>query len=218
MYVVIMGGGRLGLHLAKDLIADGKDVTIIEKYEERCKYLVSQIDVMVVCGSGTDTNTLENAEITEADAFVAATGNDETNLMASLMARKYGAKKIISRVNEKQHEPIFASNSFINVIVPESVEAGYLERLVLKPKVADLFVVDHGQAELIELYVTNSDLIGKTIGELNSDDDYFICGMHKNDDENISIASSDMKITDNCRLSILVKGESTSKVLNLFTK
>jgi trk system potassium uptake protein TrkA len=218
VYVIIMGGGSLGLNLAKDLIADGHDVTLIEKEEERCKYLVSQIDVMVVCGSATDKITLENAEITEADAFVAATGNDDTNLLASLMARNLGAKKIIARVNETQHEPVFASNNFINIIVPESVESGYLEKLVLKPKITDLFVVDHGKAELLELYVTNSDIIGKTIGELNSHEDYFICGVHKNDDDNISIATSDTEITDNCRLAILVRGECTSKVLDLFTK
>lgn len=213
-----MGGGKLGLNLAKDLIYDGKDVTVIEKDAERCKFLVSQLDVTAICGSATDTNTLNNAEISEADAFVAATGNDETNLLAALMAKRCGVKKIIARVNEKQHEPVFATNNFINIIVPESVEAGYLEKLVLKPKITDLFVVSHGKAELIELYVTNSDIIGKTVDELNSNDDYFICGVHKKDDDNISIANSDMKLTDNCRLAILVKEDCTSKVLNLFTK
>lgn len=218
LYVIIMGGGKLGLNLAKDLIDDGKDVTVIEQDEERCKFLVSQLDITVICGSATDTNTLNNAEITEADAFVAATGRDETNLLAALMAKRFGVKKIIARVNEKQHEPVFATNNFINIIVPESVEAGYLEKLVLKPKITDLFVVDHGKAELLELYVTNSDIIGKTVGELNSDDDYFICGVHKKDEDNISIANSDMMLTDNCRLAILVKEDCTSKVLNLFTK
>jgi len=218
LYIVIMGGGKLGFNLAKDLIDDGKDVTVIEQDEKRCKFLVSQLDIIVVCGSATDTNTLQNAEITEADAFVAATGNDETNLLAALMAKRLGAKKIIARVNERQHEPVFASNNFINIIIPESIEAGYLEKLVLKPKITDLFVVDHGQAELLELYVTNSDIIGKTVGELNSNDDYFICGVHKKDDDNISIANSDMELTENCRLAILVKGDCTSKVLDLFTK
>jgi len=218
LYVVIMGGGKLGFNLAKDLIDDGKDVTVIEQDEKRCKFLVSQLDIIVVCGSATDTNTLQNAEITEADAFVAATGNDETNLLAALMAKRLGAKKIIARVNERQHEPVFASNNFINIIIPESIEAGYLEKLVLKPKITDLFVVDHGQAELLELYVTNSDIIGKTVGELNSNDDYFICGVHKKDDDNISIANSDMELKENCRLAILVKGDCTSKVLDLFTK
>ncbi len=137
----------------------------------------------------------------EADVFVAATGNDETNLFASLLARQYKPEKIIARVNEPQHEKVFIGNNLIDVIVPESIEAGYLEKLVLKPRIADLFVVDHGNAELLDLYVSNKNLIGRTVGELNQNDDYFICGFHENDNENISIATEDMVLKKNSRIS-----------------
>lgn len=212
-----MGGGRLGLRVALDWIADNIDVSIIEKDENRCKFIATKLDTMVICGSGTDRKTLENAEINEADVFFAATGNDQTNLLASLMAREYKLDKIIARVNEEQHEKVFKENNLIEVIVPESIEAWYLEKLVLKPKIADLFVVDHGKAELLELYVSNDKLIGKTVGELNSNNDYFICGFHENDDENLSIVSADMVLKKNCRISLLVKSESMAKVLKLFT-
>ena len=150
--------------------------------------------------------------------FVAATSNDETNLFASLLARQYKPKKIIARVNEPQHEKVFTKNKLIDILVPESIEAGYLEKLVLKPRIADLFVVDHGNAELLDLYVSNKNLIGKTVGELNQNHDYFICGFHENDDENLSIATEDMVLKMNCRISMLVKRDSMAKVLNLFTK
>lgn len=218
MYIIIMGGGRLGLQLAKELIADKKDVTVIEKNEERCKYLSSQIDCLVLCGSATDSSTLENAEVSGSDAFVAATGNDDSNLLASLMAKRMGAKKIITRLNEPQHEPVFVSNNFINIIVPESIEAGYLEKLVLKPKVADLFIVDHGKAELIELHVNNPNVVGKTIGEMNLNEDYFICGIYNTNDSRIDIATSDMLLTENCKITVLAKKNSISNVLKLFTK
>jgi trk system potassium uptake protein len=218
VYVVIMGGGSLGLHVALDLIKDSQDVTIIEENENRCKLLATQLDTTIICGSGTDRKTLENAEINEADVFVAATSNDKTNLLASLMAKEYKPGKIIARVNEPQHESVFTANNFIDVIIPESIEAGYLERLVLKPKIADLFVVDHGHADLLDLYVTNNKIIGKKIGELDPNDDYFICGYHEDDDDDISIATPDKILNENCRISILVKTESMSKVLDMFTK
>ena len=213
-----MGGGSLGLHVALDLIKDSHDVTIIEENENKCKFLATKLDTTVICGSGTDRITLENAEINEADVFVAATGNDKTNLLASLMAKKYKPGKIIARVNEAQHESVFTENNLVDIIIPESIEAGYLERLVLKPKIADLFVVDHGHAELLDLYVTNSNMIGKKIGELNPSEDYFICGYHEDDDDDISIATPDKILKENCRISMLVKTESMAKVLNMFTK
>jgi trk system potassium uptake protein TrkA len=213
-----MGGGSLGLHVAFDLIEDSQDVTIIEENENRCKFLVTKLDTTVICGSGTDRKTLENAEINEADVFVAATGNDKTNLLASLMAKEYKPGKIISRVNEPQHESVFTENNLIDVIIPESIEAGYLERLVLEPKIADLFVVDHGHADLLDLYVTNNNMIGKKIGDLDPNDDFFICGYHEDDNDDISIATPDMVLKENCRISMLVKTESMAKVLNMFTK
>ena len=69
VYVIIMGGGRLGLRVALDLIADNIDVSIIEKDENICKFIATKLDTMVICGSGTDRKTLENAEINEADVF-----------------------------------------------------------------------------------------------------------------------------------------------------
>jgi len=176
------------------------------------------LDTTVICGSGTDRKTLENSEINEADVFVAATGNDKTNLLASLMAKEYKPGKIIARVNEPQHESVFTENNLIDVVVPESIEAGYLERLVLRPKIADLLVVDHGHADLLDLYVTNNNMIGEKIGDLNLNEDYFICGYHKEDDDDISIANADMVLKENCRISMLVKTESMAKVLNMFTK
>lgn len=218
MYVIIMGGGSLGLHVALDLIEDSQDVTIIEEDENRCKLLATKLDTTVICGSGTDRKTLENAEINEADVFVAATGNDKTNLFASLLAKEYKPGKIIARVNEPQHERVFTETNLIDVVVPESIEVGYLEKLVLRPKIADLFVVDHGHADLLDLYVTHNNMIGKKIGELNPNEDYFICGYHEDNDDEISIATPDMVLKENCRISILVKTESMAKVLNMFTK
>lgn len=212
-----MGGGKLGLKLAKELIADGHNLTIIERDEERCTYLSSEIDDLVLCGTATDKTTLENAEVSSADAFVAATGNDESNLLAATMAKKLGAKKIIARLNEPQHEPVFVSNDFINIVVPETIEAGYLEKLVLKPKVADLFIVDHGKAELLEIKVVNPKVIGKTVGEINSQDNFFVCGIYDKNGSTVNIANYDNLITKNSKIIVLTKKDFISDVLKIFT-
>ena len=78
MYVVILGGGRVGLNLASFLISDGHDVTLIESDNSLCTNAASELDALVICGNGTDTKTLEEANLKDADVFVAATGNDES--------------------------------------------------------------------------------------------------------------------------------------------
>jgi len=212
-----MGGGRLGFKLAKKLLTDGHSLTVIESDKERCDYLSSELDDLILCGTATDQTTLENAAVSTADVFVAAAGNDESNLLAASMAKKLGAKKIIARLNEPQHEPVFTSNNFITVIAPETIEAGYLEKLVLKPRVADLFVVDHGKGELLELKVKNPNIIGKKVGELNSQEEYFICGIYENDRSKLKIVKDDDLITENNNILVLTKKDSISKVLKIFT-
>jgi trk system potassium uptake protein len=213
-----MGGGRLGSHLASDLIADGHDVTLIEIDDVRCNEVAAQVDAMVICGNGTNRKILENAQIDTADVFVAATGNDNVNLMAALLAREYEPQKIIARVNDPQHEDVFRENDMVNTISPECTAAGYLEKLILKPKVADLYVVDKGKAEILEIYVKNKNLIGKTMGDLSPTDDYIICGMHENDEDKITIPTPDTVLKEGCRISVLVKKDSMGKVLDFFTK
>ena len=80
MYIVIMGGGRVGLNLASSLVAGGHDVTLIENDSNLCANAASGLDALVICGNGTDIKTLEEANVGDADVFVAATGHDEANL------------------------------------------------------------------------------------------------------------------------------------------
>jgi trk system potassium uptake protein TrkA len=215
--VVIVGGGRLGSQLASDLLSDGHDVSLIEQDEELCKELALQVDAMVICGNGTDRKTLESAQIEEADVLMAATGNDNVNLMTCLLARDYKPKKIIARVNDPQHEEVFLANDLVETVRPECTEAGYLEKLILKPKIADLYVVYHGKAEMLEIYVKNKNLVGKTIRELSPTEDYIICGVYENGNEKISIAKPDMILREDDKISVLVKKDSMKKVLKIFT-
>ncbi len=212
-----MGGGRLGANLASDLIADGHDVNLIERDKTRCNQVALEIDTMVICGTGTDRKTLEDAQIDQANVFVAATGNDNANLMACLLAREYGPEKIIARVNDPQHEEVFMANDVVETVRPECTEAGYLEKLILKPEVADLYVVYHGKAEILEFNVKNKKLTGKTIGEISPTDDYIICGVYKNGNEHITIARADIILEKGDKVSVLVKKDSMKNVLKIFT-
>lgn len=216
MYVVIMGGGRVGLNLASFLIADGHDVTLIESDDSLCSNAASELDALVICGNGTDTKTLDEAHLNDADVFVAATGNDEANLLACVLVRDYNPPKIIARVSDPSHGAAFKKIGIDSVISPELTAASYLEKLIIRPKIADLVVLGKGDAELLDLTLENEKVIGKKIGDISPTTDFIIVAVYENG--NITIPKPDMVLNKGDKISILVKTKFAREVMKRFTK
>jgi trk system potassium uptake protein TrkA len=215
MYIVIMGGGRVGLALASSLVAVGNDVTLIENDSDLCGNAASELDALVICGNGTDIKTLLEANIGDADVFVAATGNDEANLLSCILVKDYNISKVIARVSNPDHDDAFRKVGIDIVVSPELTAAGYLEKLITRPKIADLIVIGRGNAELLDLSVANSKVIGKKIGDLSPTDDYIIAAIHKNGE--IKIPKDGMMLKKGDRISILAKTHAIKAVTKKFT-
>ena len=216
MYIVIMGGGRVGLTLATSLVAVGLDVTLIENDSDLCSNAASELDALVICGNGTDIKTLLEANIADADVFVAATGNDEANLLSCILVKDYNIPKVIARVSNPDHDDAFRKVGIDMVVSPELTAAGYLEKLITRPKIADLIVIGKGNAELLELSVNNSKIFGKKIGDISPTDDYIIAAVHKNGE--IKIPKDGMMLKKGNRISILVKTHAIKAVTKKFTQ
>lgn len=214
MYAVIMGGGRVGLSLASLLIEDGYDITLIENNEVLSNNASVELDALVICGSGTDTKILEEANIQDADFFVATTGNDETNLLSCILVREYGIPKIIERVSNTDHEEAFKKVGIDEVINPERTAAGYLEKIITRPNVADLTAFGQGDAEILDMIITNNKIIGKQIYEVSPDDDYIIIATYENG--RLEIPKQDDILTKGEKISILVKRDALKKTEKKF--
>jgi trk system potassium uptake protein TrkA len=211
-----MGGGRVGLNLASFLTSDGHDVTLIENDEGLCQNAVNELDALVICGNGTDIKTLEEADISSADVFVAATGNDESNLLASILVREYKVPKLIARVSEPSHEDAFKKIGIQSVISPELTAASYLEKLIIRPKIADLVILGKGDAELLDITLENERVIGKKLGDVSPHENFIIVAVYENG--NISIPRQDMILEKGMKISILVKTKFAKEVMKRFTK
>jgi len=216
MYIVIMGGGRVGLNLASFLISDGHDVTLIERDDNLCNIAASELDALVISGNGTDIKTLEESNIKDADVFVAATGHDEANLLACVLVREYNIPKIIARVNDPNHSAAFKKIGVDSVISPELTAASYLEKLIIRPKIADLVVLGRGDAELLDLTVDHENTIGKRVGDLSPTDDFIIVAIYEKGQ--IIIPKPDMILNKGMKVSVLVKTKFAQDVLKRFTK
>lgn len=104
MRIVIVGGGKLGYHLATNMLESKHDVRLVEKNKLRCMRLANELDVEVICGDGTEIETLEEAGTQNADCFIAVTGQDQDNLVAAQLAkRQFKAVKVIARANDPRN-------------------------------------------------------------------------------------------------------------------
>ncbi|KZX10784.1 potassium channel family protein [Methanobrevibacter filiformis] len=216
MYIIIMGAGRVGLHLAELLVNDGYDITIIENRKELCDIASNELDAMVICGNGTSTKILEEANISDARVFVAATGNDETNLLSSVLAKDYNVPQVIARVSNPDHEDAFRKVGIDDVISPERTAAGFLEKLITRPNVADLTAFGKGDGEIMDMVISNDKLNGKRISDVSPTDDYIVIAIYHGG--KLKIPRSNTILNQGNKISILIKRGSFKKAAKIFTK
>ncbi len=211
-----MGMGRVGLSLANLLIDDGHDITLIDDNEALCNEAAAELDALVICGNGTNSKLLEETNIEDADFFIATTGNDEANLLSCILVRKYNVPNIIARVSNPDHEEAFKAVGIDNVISPEITAAGLLEKLVTRPNVADLIIIGEGDAEILDMTITNDKIVGKRIGEVSPTKDYIIIATYQNG--KLVIPQTDSIISRGEKVSVLVRRGSFSKVSKKFER
>ena len=210
MYAIIMGGGRVGLALANLLIDSGFDITLIESDESLCGEVASELDALVIHGNGTSSKLLEEANIEDADYFIATTGNDEANLLSCILVRKYDVDTIIARVSNPDHEEAFKEVGIDRVISPEISAARELAQFVTNPTVSKLTTIGEGDAEIIEMTITNDKVIGKRFKDISPSKDYIIISTYQNG--KLIIPQPDDVVTRGAKVSILVKRGTLKKV------
>lgn len=109
MFIVIVGGGKVGSFLAQDLGERGHDVAVVEFRPEQCERLAEELpNARLVCGDGDEPYILDDLGVGHADAIVAATGDDEDNLVVCLLGKQeYRVPLTIARVNNPKNEWLF---------------------------------------------------------------------------------------------------------------
>lgn len=203
MYIVIMGGGRVGLALANLLIENGQDITLIESDEALCADVAAELDALVICGNGTNSKLLEETNIEDADYFIATTGNDEANLLSCILVRKYDVPHIIARVSNPDHEEAFKEVGIDHVISPETAAAAQLQKLVTRPNAAELMTLGEGDAEILDMTITNDKIVGKRYKEISPTKDYIIISTYQNG--KLIIPQPDDTVSRGTKVTVLVR-------------
>ncbi len=128
MYVIVIGGGKVGYYLARDLVDRGEEVTLIEKDGSRADWLEGQLGSIVMRGDGDEMGFLATTGIERADAVLAVTGDDEDNLVALQLAKKrFNVPHTIARVNNPANVDIFKALGVDEAVSATEVLLGALE-------------------------------------------------------------------------------------------
>ncbi|MBQ6219031.1 MAG: TrkA family potassium uptake protein [Methanosphaera sp.] len=215
MIGVIVGAGRIGFNLAKSM-AENHDITIIDKDKSTCQKVDGILDCYVIQGTGTNTKILEEADVSKSDFFVAATGNDEVNLLSSVYAKEHGVKKIVSRLNNTEHEDIFKKLN-IRVVNPERSAMRFIARNIVRPTAQSLVSIGEGDAEIIELTVKNNDVFFTPIIEVENNSPKFkIVTVYSGNEVIIPTDNTEIGYDDS--IAVLVKREYIDEIREYFTR
>lgn len=217
MYVIIVGAGRVGTNLSRSLIREGLNVTIIDNNPATCEEAAEIDDLMVINGDAASVQILEEADISDAQVFVAATGDDKTNLLSAALSLNYdNIQKRIVRVNELEHESAFKNIGIDITVSPEASVATYLERLITRPKIADLIVLGKGSTELLELTLENKKLFDKPVLDYSPTENYIVCAVYDDEGE-LLIPQKDTLFKKNQKISVITKTEYIKEVTERFS-
>ncbi|ODA43337.1 Trk system potassium uptake protein TrkA [Thermodesulfovibrio sp. N1] len=164
--IMILGGGRLGYYIASKMETRA-DIKIIEKDAERCKFLSKHLGKsLILHGDGADKQLLIEENISNMDIYIACSNNDELNIMASLLAKKLGVKKVISIINRTDYISLAHNLGIQSVLSPRLITASIILRYLRRGEVLSLTAIAENKAEIIEIVVTDrSSIVGRTLKE-----------------------------------------------------
>ncbi|ULJ60976.1 Trk system potassium transporter TrkA [Wielerella bovis] len=168
--VMIAGGGNVGYRLAKKM-EHKFNIKIIENHLPRAEWLSDKLDnTLVLHGSATDEDLLSREYIDEIDVFCAITNDDENNIMAGLLAKNLGAKRVITIINRSRYVDLLTGNQIDIVVSPHQITIGSVLAHVRRGDVAAVYPLRRGTAEAIEVVVhgdrKTSSLVGRRVNEV----------------------------------------------------
>ncbi len=168
MYVIVVGGGKLGYHLTKALLKEGYEVLLIEKDKNRWNFLERELGEAVILGDGCELRVLEEVGCARADVVVAATGHDEDNLtICQLAKRRFAVPRVIARVNMPQNEAVLKALGVDETICGTRIVYDLIRQRIDWDRVLPLALLKEGGLEIAQITVSRySPAVGRALASL----------------------------------------------------
>ena len=215
MYVVVVGGGQVGVNLTKLLLAEGKEVLLVEKDAKRYAQLSDEFGENVILGDGTELGTLMDTGANRADVLIAATGADQDNLIICQTAKiLYLIPKTIARVNDPKNEELFqtlgvdatvSSTRIIGSLIEEKIDPGMVIPLMALKGEVEIFQTELGP---------DSPFLNKKLSKLKLPEDVIIFAAIRGNE--VIIPRGDTVFEEGDKILALTKKEGKEEFRKLF--
>jgi trk system potassium uptake protein TrkA len=210
--VMIVGGGSIGFRLASLLEENAISTKIIEKNPERCTELAERLNKAVVLhGDGSDQELLREENIQDMDVVVTLTNDEETNILTSLLAKRMGASKIITKVSKFSYIPLISMIGLEQVVSPRLSAINTILQHIRVGKVLAAKSIKDEQAEVMEaVALETSDIVGKPIKEISIPKGALVTGIMRKDI--VIIPTGESIIEPNDRIIIFAKKQAIPEI------
>lgn len=169
MYIIIVGGGRVGYYLSKTLLSDGHEILLLEKDARGCDAIAEELGTSVVMhGDGCEAATLDQAGTGRADMLIAVTGDDEDNLVACQVAKhKFNVPRTITRIKNPRNETLFKKLGIDVTVSSTDLILAHIEHELPFHPLIPLLKLRGGELEMVEIKIPSGSMaVGKQLREL----------------------------------------------------
>lgn len=215
--VIIYGGGNIGLSLAKALEKRRVSLKIIEESEERCAQLAEILDrTVVIHGSGADEELLKEEHVQDVDEFIAVSGDEEANVLVSLLSKRLGARRVMTVLNKLAYFRLVQAIGVDVIVSPRLAAVGSILQYLRRGKVLSVIPVGEEEAEVIEIIaLETSDLINRPLREIHFPDGAIVGAVWR--DDTIIVPDGNTVIKPGDRVIIFALTSAVPQVEKLLT-
>ena len=169
MYIIVVGGGRLGYYLLKGLLNEGHEVLLLEKNDRICRNIVEEMGSVCYRGDGCEAATLAEVGTGRADMLLAVTGDDEDNLVACQVAKHmHNVPRTVARIRNPQNEELFKKLGVDVTVSATNIILEALERDVPTHPLTNLLTIEEKGLVIVDVKISpESTTVGKTVKELS---------------------------------------------------
>ncbi len=168
MYIIVVGGGKVGYYLAKELIEEGHEVLVIEKDSTKAERIAEELGDISLWGDGCEASTMEAAGFGRADMVIAVTGDDEDNLVSCQVAKaKFNVPRAVARINNPKNKEIFKKLGIDTTVSATGAILAQIEQEIPTHPLIPLLTLKGGGLEIVEVKVPEgAAVVGRRIDDI----------------------------------------------------